>query len=307
MEQELTSRVIGQDEAVKTVTNAIKRGRAGLKDSRKPIGTFIFLGPTGVGKTLLAKKIAEYMFDSEEALIRIDMSEYIEKHSISRLIGSPPGYIGYDQGGQLTEQVRLKPYSVVLMDEVEKAHPDISNILLQVFDEGRLTDSSGRTVDFRNTILILTSNIGSRKLRDFGGDVGFSTSTTDRDFRRKSIIDKALERQFSPELLNRLDDRIYFNSLTREDIFRIIEFELADLADRVGHLGYELVVDQSARTFVTDEGFDPELGARPLKRAIQRHIEDPLSELIISDGSGSGVLKVTFDEQSGGIAVTHIA
>ena len=307
MEQELTSRVIGQDEAVKTVTNAIKRGRAGLKDSRKPIGTFIFLGPTGVGKTLLAKKIAEYMFDSEEALIRIDMSEYIEKHSISRLIGSPPGYIGYDQGGQLTEQVRLKPYSVVLMDEVEKAHPDISNILLQVFDEGRLTDSSGRTVDFRNTILILTSNIGSRKLRDFGGDVGFSTSTTDRDFRRKSIIDKAPERQFSPELLNRLDDRIYFNSLTREDIFRIIEFELADLADRVGHLGYELVVDQSARTFVTDEGFDPELGARPLKRAIQRHIEDPLSELIISDGSGSGVLKVTFDEQSGGIAVTHIA
>jgi ATP-dependent Clp protease ATP-binding subunit ClpC len=307
MEQALKSRVIGQDEAVKTVTKAIKRGRAGLKDSRKPIGTFIFLGPTGVGKTLLAKKIAEYMFDSEDSLIRIDMSEYIEKHSISRLIGSPPGYIGYDQGGQLTEQVRLKPYSVVLLDEVEKAHPDISNILLQVFDEGRLTDSSGRTVDFRNTILILTSNIGSRKLRDFGGDVGFSTSSTDRDFRRKSIIDKALERQFSPELLNRLDDRIYFNSLSREDIFSIIEIEFEDLADRVGHLGYELEVDQSARTFVADEGFDPELGARPLKRAIQRHIEDPLSELIISDGSGSGVLKVTFDEQSGGIAVTHIA
>lgn len=307
MEQALTSRVIGQDEAVKTVTNAIKRGRAGLKDSRKPIGTFIFLGPTGVGKTLLAKKIAEYMFDSEEALIKIDMSEYIEKHSISRLIGSPPGYVGYDRGGQLTEKVRLKPYSVVLLDEVEKAHPDIYNILLQVFDEGRLTDSSGRTVDFRNTILILTSNIGSRKLRDFGGDVGFSTGATDREFRRKSIIDKALERQFSPELLNRLDDRIYFNSLLREDIFRIIEIELEELADRVGHLGYELEVDQSARTFVADEGFDPELGARPLKRAIQRHIEDPLSELIISDGSGSGVLKVTFDEQSGGIAVTHIA
>lgn len=307
MEQALKSRVIGQDEAVKTVTKAIKRGRAGLKDSRKPIGTFIFLGPTGVGKTLLAKKIAEYMFDSEDSLIRIDMSEYIEKHSISRLIGSPPGYIGYDQGGQLTEQVRLKPYSVVLLDEVEKAHPDISNILLQVFDEGRLTDSSGRTVDFRNTILILTSNIGSRKLRDFGGDVGFSTSTTDREIRRKSIIDKALARQFSPELLNRLDDKIYFNSLSREDIFRIIEIELGDLVDRVRHLGYTLEVDQSARTFVADEGYDPELGARPLKRAIQRHIEDPLSELIISDGSGSGVLKVTFDKQSDGIAVTHTA
>ena len=307
IEQVLTSRVIGQDEAVKTVTNAIKRGRAGLKDSRKPIGTFIFLGPTGVGKTLLAKKIAEYMFDSEDSLIRIDMSEYIEKHSISRLIGSPPGYIGYDQGGQLTEQVRLKPYSVVLLDEVEKAHPDISNILLQVFDEGRLTDSSGRTVDFRNTILILTSNIGSRKLRDFGGDVGFSTGTTDREIRRKSIIDKALERQFPPELLNRLDDRIYFNSLSREDIFRIIDIELKDLADRVGHLGYKLEVSQTARTFVADEGYDPELGARPLKRAIQKHIEDPLSELIISDGSGCGVLKVTFDEQSGGIAVIHIA
>jgi ATP-dependent Clp protease ATP-binding subunit ClpC len=307
MEQALKSRVIGQDEAVKTVTKAIKRGRAGLKDSRKPIGTFIFLGPTGVGKTLLAKKIAEYMFDSEDSLIRIDMSEYIEKHSISRLIGSPPGYIGYDQGGQLTEQVRLKPYSVVLLDEVEKAHPDISNILLQVFDEGRLTDSSGRTVDFRNTILILTSNIGSRKLRDFGGDVGFSTSTTDREIRRKSIIDKALARQFSPELLNRLDDKIYFNSLSREDIFRIIEIELEDLIDRVRHLGYTLEVDQSARTFVADEGFDPELGARPLKRAIQKHIEDPLSELIISDGSGRGVLKVTFDKQSDGIAVTHIA
>jgi ATP-dependent Clp protease ATP-binding subunit ClpC len=307
MEQALKSRVIGQDEAVKTVTKAIKRGRAGLKDSRKPIGTFIFLGPTGVGKTLLAKKIAEYMFDSEDSLIRIDMSEYIEKHSISRLIGSPPGYIGYDQGGQLTEQVRLKPYSVVLLDEVEKAHPDISNILLQVFDEGRLTDSNGRTVDFRNTILILTSNIGSRKLRDFGGDVGFSTSTTDREIRRKSIIDKALARQFSPELLNRLDDKIYFNSLSREDIFRIIEIELGDLVDRVRHLGYTLEVDQSARTFVADEGYDPELGARPLKRAIQRHIEDPLSELIISDGSGSGVLKVTFDKQSDGIAVTHTA
>ncbi len=307
MEERLTSRVIGQDEAVKTVTKAIKRGRAGLKDSRKPIGTFIFLGPTGVGKTLLAKKIAEYMFDSEDSLIRIDMSEYIEKHSISRLIGSPPGYVGYDQGGQLTEQVRLKPYSVVLLDEVEKAHPDISNILLQVFDEGRLTDSSGRTVDFRNTILILTSNIGSRKLRDFGGDVGFSTSTTDREIRRKSIIDKALTRQFSPELLNRLDDKIYFNSLSREDIFRIIEIELEDLVDRVRHLGYTLEVDESARIFVADEGFDPELGARPLKRAIQKHIEDPLSELIISDGSGCGVLKVTFDEKSGEIAVTHIA
>jgi ATP-dependent Clp protease ATP-binding subunit ClpC len=307
MEQALKSRVIGQDEAVKTVTKAIKRGRAGLKDSRKPIGTFIFLGPTGVGKTLLAKKIAEYMFDSEDSVIRIDMTEYIEKHSISRLIGSPPGYIGYDQGGQLTEQVRLKPYSVVLLDEVEKAHPDISNILLQVFDEGRLTDSSGRKVDFRNTILILTSNIGSRKLKDFGGDVGFSTSTTDREFRRKSIIDKALERQFSPELLNRLDDKIYFNSLSREDILRIIEIELGDLADRVSHIGYTLEVDQSARTFVADEGYDPELGARPLKRAIQRHIEDPLSELIISDGSGAGVLKVTFDKQSGEIAITHIA
>lgn len=307
MEEALNSRVIGQDEAVKTVTMAIKRGRAGLKDSRRPIGTFIFLGPTGVGKTLLAKKIAEYMFDSEDSLIRIDMSEYLEKHSISRLIGSPPGYIGYDQGGQLTEQVRLKPYSVVLLDEVEKAHPDISNILLQVFDEGRLTDSSGRTVDFRNTILILTSNIGSRKVREFGSDVGFSTTTTDREIRRKSIIDKALARQFSPELLNRLDDRIYFNSLSREDIFRIIEIELKDLADRVSHLGYELEVDQGARTFVAEEGFDPELGARPLKRAIQRYIEDPLSELIISDGSGSGVLKVTFDAKSNEISVTNIA
>ena len=283
MSTTLKEKIIGQDAAVETVTRAIQRNRAGLKDPNKPIGTFLFLGPTGVGKTQLAKVLAQYMFDSPDSIIRIDMSEYMEKHAVSRLIGAPPGYVGYNEGGQLSERVRRKPYSVVLLDEIEKAHPDIFNLLLQVLDEGRLTDSNGRHIDFRNTVLILTSNIGTKELKEFGKGLGYSNATKrDTAANSRAIIEKALKKAFTPEFLNRLDEQILFNSLTKEDIEKIIEIELKELYNRVSQAGYKLKLSKKIKKFVADAGFDPQYGARPLKRAIQRYIEDPLAEKIIS-------------------------
>ncbi len=282
MGEQIRTKIIGQDEAVEKVVRAIQRNRAGLKDPNKPIGTFLFLGPTGVGKTQLAKILTEYLFDSADNLIRIDMSEYMEKFALSRLIGAPPGYVGYEEGGQLSEKVRRKPYSVILLDEIEKAHPDIFNILLQVLDEGRLTDSNGRHIDFRNTLLIMTSNAGSRELKDFGAGMGFSNVTkrniTDNN---RFIIEKVLKKTFSPEFLNRLDEQILFNPLTKEDICKIIDIELNDLYHRVEGAGYKLRIQQDAKMLVANAGYDPQYGARPLKRAIQKHIEDPLAEAII--------------------------
>ena len=279
----LREKIIGQDEAVDTVTRAIQRNRAGLKDPNKPIGTFLFLGPTGVGKTQLAKVLAQYMFDSPDSIIRIDMSEYMEKHAVSRLIGAPPGYVGYNEGGQLSERVRRKPYSVVLLDEIEKAHPDIFNLLLQVLDEGRLTDSNGRHIDFRNTVLILTSNIGTKELKDFGNGLGFSNATKrDTVANSRNIIEKAIKKAFTPEFLNRLDEQILFNPLTKEDIGKIIEIELKELYVRVEQAGFKLKLGKKIKMSVADAGYDPQYGARPLKRAIQRYIEDPLAEKIIS-------------------------
>lgn len=283
MANTLKESVIGQDEAINKVTRAILRNRAGLKDPGKPIGTFLFLGPTGVGKTQLAKVLARNLFDTEDSLIRIDMSEFMEKFSVSRLIGAPPGYIGYNEGGELSEKVRRKPYSVVLLDEIEKAHPDIFNLLLQVLDEGRLTDSNGRNIDFRNTILILTSNIGTKELKDFGQGVGYATQTKlDVVSKNKSIIDKALKNHFSPEFLNRLDEQILFNPLTREDLEKIIDIELKGLFSRVEQIGYKLKITPAAKKYIAEEGYDPQYGARPLKRAIQKLVEDPVSEAIIS-------------------------
>lgn len=289
MGEQIRKKIIGQDEAVEKIVRSIQRNRAGLKDPNKPIGTFLFLGPTGVGKTQLAKILTEYLFDSVDNLIRIDMSEYMEKFAVSRLIGAPPGYIGYEEGGQLSEKVRRKPYSVVLLDEIEKAHPDIFNILLQVLDEGRLTDSNGRRIDFRNTLLIMTSNAGSRELKDFGNGLGFSNSTkrniTDNN---RFIIEKVLKKTFSPEFLNRLDEQILFNPLTKEDICKIIDIELDDLFRRINMAGYTLTLTDDARMFVAEMGYDPQFGARPLKRAIQRYIEDPLAEAIVAGKFKSG-------------------
>lgn len=283
MGENLRKKIIGQDEAVDKVVRAIQRNRAGLKDPNKPIGTFLFLGPTGVGKTQLAKILTSYLFDSVDNLIRIDMSEFMEKFALSRLIGAPPGYVGYEEGGQLSEKVRRKPYSVILLDEIEKAHPDIFNILLQVLDEGRLTDSNGRHIDFRNTLLIMTSNIGSREVKDFGSGLGFSNSTKRNvSDNTKHIIEKALKKTFSPEFLNRLDEQILFNTLSKEDICQIIDIELDDLFKRIELAGYKLNISDDAKRFVADEGYDPQFGARPLKRAIQRHIEDVIAEAIIS-------------------------
>ena len=283
MSQRLKSRIIGQDSAIDTVVRAIQRGRAGLKDPHRPIGTFLFFGPTGVGKTQLARSLAEYLFDSEENLVRIDMSEYMEKFSVSRLIGAPPGYVGYEEGGQLSERVRRKPYCVVLLDEIEKAHPDIFNLLLQVMDEGRLTDSNGRTVDFKNTIVIMTSNVGSREVEEYGNGIGFATAGRKLEDDRKSVVAKAVKKAFPPEFINRVDEQVYFNSLTREDIERIIDIELKDLKARALEAGYRITVTPSAKRFVAEAGYDPAYGARPLKRAITRYIEDPVSEFIISD------------------------
>ncbi|MFA5850488.1 MAG: ATP-dependent Clp protease ATP-binding subunit [Bacteroidales bacterium] len=283
MGESIRKKIVGQDEAVDKVVRAIQRNRAGLKDPNKPIGTFIFLGPTGVGKTQLAKILTEYLFDSVDNLIRIDMSEYMEKFALSRLIGAPPGYVGYEEGGQLSEKVRRKPYSVILLDEIEKAHPDIFNLLLQVLDEGRLTDSNGRHIDFRNTLLIMTSNIGSREIKDYGGGLGFSNSTRRNiSDNTRHIIEKALKKTFTPEFLNRLDEQILFNSLTKDDICKIIDIELDDLYKRIENAGYKLSIDEKAKIFVADHGYDPQFGARPLKRAIQKLIEDPLAEAIIA-------------------------
>ncbi|MCF0205850.1 MAG: ATP-dependent Clp protease ATP-binding subunit, partial [Bacteroidales bacterium] len=270
MNKVLTDKIIGQDDAINKIVKAIQRNKAGLKDPNRPIGTFIFLGPTGVGKTQLAKTLANFLFDSDDALIRIDMSEYMEKFNVSRLIGAPPGYVGYEEGGQLTESVRRKPYSVVLLDEIEKAHPDVFNLLLQVLDEGRLSDSSGRKIDFRNTILIMTSNIGSRQISEFGNGVGFETKAKINayDDNAKSIIDNALRRTFSPEFINRVDEIIQFKSLNKEAISRIIDIELLSLQKRMTDMGLKLVVEDSARDFVIEKGYDQKFGARPLKRAI---------------------------------------
>ena len=282
MASKLKQQIVGQDDAVDAVVKAIQRNRAGLRDPGKPVGSFIFLGPTGVGKTYLAKKIAEYMFDSEDNLIRIDMSEYMERYSVSSLIGAPPGYVGYDQGGHLSEMVRRKPYSVVLFDEIEKAHQDIFNLLLQVLDEGRLTDAAGRQIDFRNTILIMTSNIGSMQVSELGGGIGFKSVSDDSAKRQNVIIEKALRRKFSPEFLNRIDDRILFNSLTKGDVEKILDIELAKFHKRVAQMGFKIKVSDETRARIIEEGYDPEYGARPLKRAIQKYVEDPLAEKIVA-------------------------
>ena len=280
MPEALKGSVIGQDAAVNKIVKAIQRNRLGLKDPDKPIGVFMFLGSTGVGKTHLAKKLSEYLFDSPDALIRIDMSEYMEKFTVSRLVGAPPGYVGYEEGGQLTEKVRRKPYSVVLLDEMEKAHPDVFNLLLQVMDEGRLTDSLGRRIDFKNTILIMTSNVGSRQLKDFGSGVGFNTGTPSSE-QAHGVITKALSRQFSPEFLNRIDDIVMFENLGREELVKIIDIELNGFLCRIDKMGYKLHLTDSAKNFLADKGYDPQYGARPLARSIQKYLEDPLAELML--------------------------
>lgn len=295
----IKGKVIGQDEAVAKVVKAIQRNRAGLKDPNKPIGSFFFLGPTGVGKTQLAKVLAKTMFDSEDALIRIDMSEYMEKFSVSRLVGAPPGYVGYEEGGQLTEKVRRKPYSIILLDEIEKAHPDVFNMLLQVLDDGHMTDGLGRKIDFKNTIIIMTSNIGVRQLQDFGTGVGFGTSAKKEQNTEDSqkVIHNALKKAFSPEFLNRIDDMIVFNSLSRENIHEIIDIELAKLKTRIGDLGYEFKISEDAKDYIADKGYDEKFGARPLNRAIQKYIEDPLAEEIINANLEAGdTIAINFDK-----------
>ena len=306
MKDDLLSKVIGQDKAIATLVKAIQRSRVGLKDPNKPIGTFMFLGPTGVGKTHLAKELAKLMFGSADALIRIDMSEYMEKFTVSRLVGVPPGYVGYEEGGQLTEKVRRKPYSIVLLDEIEKAHPDVFNILLQVMDEGRLTDSYGRTVDFKNTIVIMTSNIGTRQLKEFGKGIGFAAQvrTDDKEYSR-SVITKALNKSFAPEFINRLDEIITFDQLDLDALTRIIDIELKGLYSRVKNIGYKLVIDEDAKKFVATKGYDVQFGARPLKRAIQNNLEDGISELILGSEMAAGdTIKVSYDKEKDLIVMT---
>ncbi len=306
MKDDLLSKVIGQDKAIATLVKAIQRSRVGLKDPNKPIGTFMFLGPTGVGKTHLAKELAKLMFGAADALIRIDMSEYMEKFTVSRLVGAPPGYVGYEEGGQLTEKVRRKPYSIVLLDEIEKAHPDVFNILLQVMDEGRLTDSYGRTVDFKNTIVIMTSNIGTRQLKEFGKGIGFAAQvrTDDKEYSR-SVITKALNKSFAPEFINRLDEIITFDQLDLDALTRIIDIELKGLYSRVKNIGYKLVIDEDAKKFVATKGYDVQFGARPLKRAIQNNLEDGISELILGSEMAAGdTIKVSYDKEKDLIVMT---
>jgi ATP-dependent Clp protease ATP-binding subunit ClpC len=298
MKAELQAKVIAQDPAIDKVTKAILRSRVGLKDPNRPIGTFLFLGPTGVGKTHLAKQLAKYMFGSTDALIRIDMSEYMEKFTVSRLVGAPPGYVGYEEGGQLTEKVRRKPYSIVLLDEIEKAHPDVFNILLQLMDEGRLTDSYGKTVDFKNTVVIMTSNIGTRQLKDFGRGVGFSAQNRadDKEYSR-GVIQKALNTSFAPEFVNRIDEIITFDQLSLDAIKQIIDIELKELYTRIESLGYKMEVNDEAKSFIATKGYDVQFGARPLKRAIQNYLEDGLSELIVSSELQQGdVIQVSLKE-----------
>ena len=306
MKDDLLSKVIGQDKAIATLVKAIQRSRVGLKDPNKPIGTFMFLGPTGVGKTHLAKELAKLMFGSADALIRIDMSEYMEKFTVSRLVGAPPGYVGYEEGGQLTEKVRRKPYSIVLLDEIEKAHPDVFNILLQVMDEGRLTDSYGRTVDFKNTIVIMTSNIGTRQLKEFGKGIGFAAQvrTDDKEYSR-NVITKALNKSFAPEFINRLDEIITFDQLDMDALTRIIDIELKGLYSRVENIGYKLVIDEDAKKFVATKGYDVQFVARPLKRAIQNNLEDGISELILGSEMAAGdTIKVSYDKEKDLIVMT---
>jgi ATP-dependent Clp protease ATP-binding subunit ClpC len=301
MGTELAGKVIGQEEAIKKLTKAIQRTRAGLKNPNKPIGSFVFLGPTGVGKTEMAKVLAKYLFDTEEAMIRVDMSEYMEKFAVSRLVGAPPGYIGYEEGGQLTEKIRRKPYAVVLLDEIEKAHPDVFNILLQVLDEGFITDSMGRKVDFRNTIIIMTSNLGSRQLKDFGSGVGFGTpsKSADADKNAKIVVETALKRFFSPEFLNRIDDVIVFSSLDKESISKILELNLEKLLKRIEDLGFKVKFTDTAKEFLADKGFDPDLGARPLSRTIQKFVEDPIAEeLLKMEMSEGDEIVVDYDKEA---------
>lgn len=307
MAEDMRGMVIGQDEAIGKVVKAIQRNRVGLKDPKKPIGTFIFLGPTGVGKTELARALARYMFDSEDSLIRIDMSEYMEKFTVSRLIGAPPGYVGYEEGGQLTERVRRKPYSVILLDEIEKAHPDIYNILLQVLDDGQLTDGLGRKVDFKNTLIIMTSNIGVRQLKDFGSGVGFATASRieHEDEANKAVIEKALKKTFSPEFLNRIDDVVIFNSLTKEHIFRIIDILMKGVMKRLTSLGFSLELTEAAKSFLAEKGYDSQFGARPLHRAIQKYLEDPLAEEILNMNVKPGdILEADVDKDNTKLAFT---
>jgi ATP-dependent Clp protease ATP-binding subunit ClpC len=309
MEEELAGSVIGQDEAIKKVVKAIRRNRAGLKDPRKPIGSLIFLGPTGVGKTHLAKVLAKYLFDSEDALIRVDMSEYMEKFAVSRLVGAPPGYVGYEEGGQLTEKVRRKPYSIVLLDEIEKAHPDVFHLLLQVLDDGVLTDSNGRRVDFKNTIIIMTSNIGSRQLKDFGEGIGFSTTAkrSSRSNFARGVIESALKKTFAPEFLNRIDDVIIFESLEIEDIHKIIDIELKYVFKRIEDLRYIIKLSDAAKEYIVEKGWDVQFGARPLKRAIQKYLEDPLAEEIIKTKLEAGtVISVDYDKDADEIRINTL-
>lgn len=310
MSEDMKGMVIGQDEAIQKVVRAIQRNRVGLKDPKKPIGTFIFLGPTGVGKTELARSLSRYMFDSEDSLIRIDMSEYMEKFTVSRLIGAPPGYVGYEEGGQLTEKVRRKPYCVILLDEIEKAHPDIYNILLQVLDDGQLTDGLGRKVDFKNTMIIMTSNIGVRQLKEFGDGVGFATATRmqNSEENNKAVIEKALKRTFSPEFLNRIDDVVVFNSLTRDNIFNIIDILMKGVSKRLQNLGFTLELTAEAKDFIAEKGYDVQFGARPLHRAIQKYLEDPLAEEIMKLTIKQGdVLLADLDKELGQLTFTFQA
>jgi len=306
MESDIKGSVIGQDDAILKITKAIRRNRAGLKDPNKPIGSFIFLGPTGVGKTHLAKVLSKYLFNSDDAIIRIDMSEYMEKFAVSRLVGAPPGYVGYEEGGQLSEKVRRKPYAVILLDEMEKAHPDVFHLLLQVLDDGQLTDSYGRKIDFKNTIIIMTSNIGSRQLKDFGTGVGFNTTAREanKSDDSKRVIQNALKKAFAPEFLNRIDDVVMFNPLERKDIHSIIDIELKGLFDRVLKLGYKLKVTSKAKDFISDKGWDSQFGARPLKRAIQKYIEDELAEEIIKSNINDGdEIIIDFDKRKDSIKI----
>ncbi len=303
MEEELKKVIIGQDDAVEKLVKAIKRSRLGLKDPNKPIGSFLFLGPTGVGKTEMAKVLARYLFDRDEALIRIDMSEYMEKFTVSRLVGAPPGYVGYEEGGQLTEKVRRKPYCVILLDEIEKAHPDVFNILLQVLDDGILTDGLGRRVDFKNTIIIMTSNVGAREVKDFGQGVGFKSSSTSTSEKSNNLIEGALKRVFRPEFLNRVDDVVFFKSLEKEHIFKIIDLQLAKVFKRINLMGFEVKLTDKAKDYIADKGFDQQFGARPLNRAIQKYLEDPIADEILKGLSEGDSIIAEFDEKASEIKI----